>query len=64
LHKNIAINCVIHWNYPRFAQFNGIKICFFVTANTAGPAGLHVLPSPWLMIVLPGAEKNMNSWRN
>jgi hypothetical protein len=44
LHKNIAINCVTHWSYPRFAQFNGIRMRIFVMANTAGPAGLHVLP--------------------
>jgi hypothetical protein len=44
LQRNIVIKFVTHWSFPRFAQFNGIRMRVFVMANTAGPAGLHVLP--------------------
>ena len=44
LQNNIAIKCVTHWSFPRFAQLKGIGMRFFVMPNTAGLAGLHVLP--------------------
>ena len=40
----MAIKCVTHWSFPRFAQLKGIGMRFFVMPNTAGLAGLHVLP--------------------